>query len=122
MSLTLRALLTVFSALFLVMIFRLVAKGRLQLKYSLLWMALGVLLIVAAIFPGAVSWLSSALGVGLTSNFVFLSGIVFLMGLCLSLSVIVSWQARDIRSLVQRLALLEKDLDLRNEDVGDRRH
>lgn len=108
MSMMLRLFLLVFSALFLFVIFRLVAKGRLQLKYSLLWIALGMLLIIASAFPGLVSWLAQILGVGLTSNFVFLVGVIFLMGVCLSLSVIVSWQARDIRSLVQRLALLEK--------------
>lgn len=115
MSPKLRLLLIIFSILLLVMIFRLVSKGRLQLKYSLLWMAMGVLIIIAALFPGLVIWLSGILGVGLTSNFVFLAGIVFLMGVCLSLSVIVSWQARDIRSLVQHVALLEKEKNDRAE-------
>jgi hypothetical protein len=43
---------------------------------------------------------------------------VFLVVTCLSLSVIVSWQARDIRSLVQQVALLRKELEEHAEGEG----
>jgi hypothetical protein len=42
---------------------------------------------------------------------VFLIAIIALVGICLSLTAIVSWQSRDIRLLIQRVALLEKRLD-----------
>lgn len=108
MSMTLRVATIIFVVIFLIEVFRLIKHGRLLLKYALLWMAIALLLVICAVFPGFVSSCSELLGVGLASNFVFLVGLVCLALVCLSLSVIVSWQGRYIKNLVQRLALLEK--------------
>lgn len=108
MSMTLRVVTIVFFAIFLIEVFRLVRHGRLLLRYALLWMVIALLLVICAAFPGIVSSCSDLLGVGLASNFVFLVGLVCLGLVCLSLSVVVSWQGRYIKGLVQRLALLEK--------------
>jgi hypothetical protein len=118
MTMMLRVVLMVFSATFFVAVIRMVARDRLQLKYSLLWLLMSVLLMLSALFPNIVSGLAHALGFELTSNFVFMAGFVFLVVTCLSLSVIVSWQARDIRSLVQQVALLRKELEEHAEGEG----
>ena len=111
MTSVLRAVLVVFSLLFVVAVLRLVSRGRLRLKYSLLWMGLGLVLMVCAVFPGLVSTVSRALGFGLASNFVFFVALVGLLGISLSLTVIVSRQAEMIRSLVQQVALLAKRVE-----------
>ncbi|MBP3885361.1 MAG: DUF2304 domain-containing protein [Olsenella sp.] len=111
MPLILRLVLFVFSLVFFFAVFQLVRKERLQLKYSLMWMVLSIVVLLCAVFPNAVGAVSKALGVGVASNFVFLAGFVILIGICLSLSVIVSWQAKDIRCLVQQVALLNKRLE-----------
>ncbi len=111
MSAALRIFLLAIAIVFLIEVFRLVSAGKLQLKYSLLWMLLSLILIVCAIFPGIVSAFSSLMGFQAPSNFVFLVSIVGLLGICLSLTVIVSWQARDIRQLIQRVTLMQQDLD-----------
>ena len=116
MSIVLRIGLTLGSIVFLCVVVRLVLRGKLQLKYSLLWMFLSLAVFVAALFPNLVSKISGLLGIDVTSNFVFLAGFIFMFGICLSLSVIVSWQARDIRSLVQQVALLSKELDDRKQE------
>lgn len=119
MSIVLRVILIVLSLVFLVAVIRLVSQKRLQLKYSLMWLLMGVLLLVSALFPRIVSLIAHAAGVELTSNFVFIAGIVFLMGISLSLTYIASWQSHDIRQLVQRVALLEKRIgELENKDDG----
>lgn len=115
MSTAFRIILLTFSVAFLLAVVRMVAKERLQLKYALLWMLLGVALVVCAVCPSLVVFFSDLVGAQVTSNFVFTVGFVFLIAVCLSLSVIVSWQARDIRSLVQQVALLRKRL----EDLDD---
>lgn len=112
----LRAVLVLFSVLFVVEVLRLVSRGRLRLKYSLLWMALGLVLFVCAIFPGLVGMVSHALGFGLSSNFVFFVALAGLLGISLSLTVIVSRQADSIRTLVQQVALLKKQLAERDAD------
>lgn len=110
MSITLRILLVAFSLLFLTVIVRLVAGSRLQLKYSLLWILFGLVLLVCAMFPDLVGILSHAAGVEMPANFVFLIWLALLTFISVSLTIIVSWQAHDIRSLIQRVALLEKQV------------
>lgn len=110
MSLQLRVFVLVFSVVFLASIVRLVMRKRLLLKYALLWMLIGVLLIFCAVFPHVVSRASHAVGIAMPSNFVFFVGLACLGGIALSLSVIVSRQANQIRRLLQSTALLEKRL------------
>lgn len=111
MSVALRIFLLAIAVVFLIEVFRLVSAGKLQLKYSLLWMLLSLVLIICAVFPGLVYACSDLLGFQSPSNFVFLVSIIGLLGICLSLTAIVSWQARDIRQLIQRITLMQDDLD-----------
>ena len=125
MSITLRVVLIVFALAFFFEIFKLVSRGKLQLKYSLLWMVLSLALMLCAVFPDLVGYFSDFLGIEAPSNLVFLIAIVALVGICLSLTAIVSWQSRDIRLLIQRVALLEKrlgepDASSEEDDEADR--
>lgn len=117
MSLTLRILMIAFCLIFLFVVLRLVAKGKLQLKYSLLWVVLTLTLLICSIFPQIVVFLSDLFGFDKPSNFIFVVGFFLLMTLVLSLSIIVSWQSQYIRSLVQTVALLKKDIaEAENKD------
>ncbi len=120
MTSQLRLSLIILSAVFMIVVIRLVRRGRLQLKYSLLWLLIGCTFIICAVFPGVVTFFKGLFGIALTSNFVFLAGLGGLFLVCLSLTVIVSWQARDIRMLVQRIALLEHDLGVDEADARRR--
>ncbi len=111
MTVALRIVLIFVALAFLIEVFRLVSAGKLQLKYSLLWMLLSVVLIICAIFPGIVYFFSDLLGFQTPSNFVYLVSIIGLLGICLSLTVIVSWQARDIRKLIQEVTLMQDSLE-----------
>lgn len=94
--------------LFALFVIRLVARGRLLLKYSILWFVITCALLAVAIWPYPVYALSSALGFLSPSNFMLLLGILCLLAVCLSLSVIVSGQASKIARLNQRLAQLDR--------------
>ena len=111
MSLVLQVVLIIGTILFLLAVLRSVRHGHLDLKYSLLWLLLGVILLLCAIFPGIVIFFTNVLGIGLPSNFVFMAGLLATLVICMSLTRIVSSQGRKIRSLVQHVALLEKRLD-----------
>lgn len=120
MTIVLRVSLLAFAVGFTAIVLWLVAGGKLRLKYSLLWMALATILILCALFPRVVSWLTHLVGIATPSNFVFLVGLVCLLGIALALTAIVSWQARDIRTLIQRVSLLEKRLDDRGNGKKSR--
>lgn len=96
---------------FFAYVISLVAKNRMLLKYSLLWMLLTIFAAICAIFPAPIYHLSTLLGFETPSNFIFFMGLLLLMAICLSLSVIVSGQAIKIKNLVQEQALLQKRLE-----------
>jgi len=116
----LNIILIVVCVLFLISVIVSVHKGKLELRYSLLWMILGVLGLLVAVFPAAANSLSHILGFELTSNFVFCGALVFLMAICLSLSKAISKQSEQIRTLTQELALLKKENEkVSPEENGD---
>lgn len=102
---------TFVSFIFLLCIMRLVHKKKLLLKYSLLWLALGLLIIFTSLFPGLIYQLAPVFGFQLASNFLYLLAIFFLLAITLSLSIVASKQATYINAIVQEIALLEKEIN-----------
>jgi hypothetical protein len=120
MTMQLRVAMLVFAVVFLLIVVKSVSHGRLQLKYALMWLLLALLIIIAAVFPDIVNALAHLLGFQLSSNMVLLLGLIAALALCLSLTIIVSWQSRDIRTLVSRVSLLEKQLYEHQKDVREK--
>ena len=111
MSIIIRVCAAAFFLLFLGFVLGLVSKGKLQLKYSLLWMVLCAAILVCDAFPSIPSWFSGLLGFVTASNFILIVAIVILFAICLSLSVAVSRLVIAVKNLTQRVALLEEDLE-----------
>ncbi len=103
-------------------VIHLVKHERLQLKYSLLWLAFGATVLVLALIPGPLFALGRMLGFETTSNFIFFTGFIFMLLIALSLSAIVSKQAVAIKNLTQRIAIIECEIDCshRGHDAHDR--
>lgn len=122
MSLVLRCFVAILCLLLFIIVIRLVAKERMLLKYSLLWLFLAVTLFCSALFPEVVFSISAAFGFITPVNFIFLIGLFCLLAISLSLSVVVSRQTIAIKNLVQKLALIEYEKDGVNEErkpMGD---
>ena len=96
---------------FLVYVLRLVSKGRLLLKYSLLWILLCTVALICDAWPQLVYFISDSIGFVTPSNFIFLCAIVLLLAICLSLSVAVSRHVIAVKNLTQRVAILDKELE-----------
>lgn len=111
MSVALRVFVVVFCVLLLTYVCHLVSREKLLLKYSLLWLALGVALFIAALFPKGLFELSTLFGFENASNFIFFLGLFILLLISLSLSVIVSKQTIMIKNLTQRIAIDEMHND-----------
>lgn len=107
-----------FCILLAIYVIRLVIRKRLRLKYSLMWLTLSLLALICAIFPQPIYQFAHILGFAVPSNMVFFLAIFFLLALCLSLTVIVSWQARDIRQLIQEIAVINNELEHMASDGG----
>lgn len=102
---------SVFGLLLLIYVVRLVSRRKILLGYSLLWMLLSFILIVCPIFPEPIFQLASLMGIELPSNFIFILAIICLMLIALSLSVIASKQTAYSKTLIQEVALLNKEIE-----------
>lgn len=106
----LQIFLIVISLVFMIYIFALVRREELELKYTLAWCFLGLILVIIAIKPVLVLLLTRALGMELPANTVFLMGIFCIMVILLTLTVAVSRTSVRTKRLIQELALLKGEI------------
>lgn len=105
MSPVLRIELILLAITFLFIVVRNVNKRNLQLKYSLIWILASVILVVMAFSPRLVFRVTHFLGIETPSNFIFLLSIIWLIGMNLSLTVIVSRQSDKIKRTIQMISI-----------------
>ena len=108
MSPVFQGLLLVGDLVFLFLIFVMVKNGRLSVRFSLPWLALGAGMLVLAIWPEAAKILRSLVQVEVVSNMVFIMLFCFVLLVLLSLSIGVSQLADKCKRLTQENAILEK--------------
>ena len=107
----LRIVLLVASLIALGIVCKQVFDKKLSLRYSFLWIILALVILVCAIFPVIPYRLSDLCGFVTPSNFILVVAVLFLLAICLSLSVVVSKLQKRINTLVQEVALLKKEND-----------
>lgn len=104
---------------FLLYAVRQVKKGQLLLRYSLMWLFLGALLFVVALFPLPIFEISRLLGFNTSSNFVFLAAVFFLLLIALSHAKAISRQTIQLKKLTQRQAILEMKHEIENDSASE---
>ena len=101
----------------LCIIFTLLKRGLMSVKYSLLWLLLAVALVIAAAFPYVIYVLRDVLSIEMPVNLVFLLMFCFVLVVLLSLSIAITQLAEKCKRLTQANAILEKrvrDLEEKN--------
>ena len=92
----------------LLTIFAFLKRGLMSVKYSLLWLALAVGLVIAAAFPYVIYVLRDVLSIEMPVNLVFLLMFCFVLVVLLSLSIAITQLAEKCKRLTQANAILEK--------------
>lgn len=80
----------------------------LNLKYTLLWIISGTLMLVVAIFPKIMIIITSLLGIVDVTNGLFALMLFFVLIILMSITAIVSKMKEKNKQLIQQCALLEK--------------
>ena len=106
MSLKFQAFMILGALVLLIIIFVLLKRGKMTVKYSLLW--LGLSLTVFAVCPYVVYVMRDILGVEMPVNLVFMLMFCFVLLVLLSLSIALCQLAEKSRRLTQATAILEK--------------
>ena len=101
------------------MIVWLIKHKKIEVKYSIIWLAFSATMILFALFPYLVLVLGDISGVANPVNFIFMTLFVFILLIMLSVSAVISGFSTKIKRLAQANALLEKrvrDLEKKLEE------
>jgi hypothetical protein len=93
---------------YLIFIIHLLKKKKLNLKYTLLWLIAGVVLLIVTIFPNLMYSISNILGIKTPVNSALILASMFIIVILITITSIVSGLNNNLRVLTQEVALLEK--------------
>ena len=103
----LRLIMLILIAVLFIFFIMMLRKGKMDLKYCLVWLFGLFGIAVFCIFPGLLFGLSNLLGIEIAVNTLFLVCIAFLACICISLTIVVSRLSNRLRQLAQNIAILE---------------
>ncbi len=89
---------------------QLLRRGRIPVKFSILWFIVAVILLVVGIFPNFIVLISTRIVFISMSNMLVGILIFLLFAMCIALTVIVSGQATKITLLIQEVSMLKKKI------------
>lgn len=90
-----------------VIIFAILKKGRIPLKFALVWFIPATIILLISIMPTLLEKLTIFLGFQTISNMIVGLLFVVLIFICISLTIIVSGQKTKITLLIQEISLLK---------------
>lgn len=108
MNIQLRIVLLIAVCVYFFSIFYFLRKKSLALKYTLLWLFWGLMMLVVLVFPGLLDIAVGWLGIYSPVNGIFAVVLFGVLVILISLTSIVSKQSEKIRILIQYNAELEK--------------
>lgn len=118
MSQKLQLVMLVAMVLYFYILYHLLKNKRLNLKYTLLWIFAGFLMLLTALFPDALFYVSAAIGIVVPSNALFAMILFFMIIMLMMLTSIVSKLNEQVKRLTQSLALLEKRVRDQEQGAG----
>lgn len=108
--------------MYLILIIHLLRKRKLDLKYTLLWLIASVVLLIVIMCPNLIYFISDILGIQTPINSAIILGCMFIVLILITLTSIVSLLNRNIRVLIQEIALLQfkvKELSKKENDENN---
>ena len=108
MNLTLQIAMLLAVAVYFALLFYFLKKRRLNLKYTLLWIFSGFIMLILAVFSQVLNWLSALVGIYSPVNALFAIALFCIIIILMSLTAIVSKLNDRLTQMAQNVALLEK--------------
>jgi hypothetical protein len=96
-------------------IIELIRRHRLQERYALLWIATGSVMLLLALWRGALHAFAELVGIAYPPSALFMVAGLFVLVVLLHYSTVLSRLSEQNKALAQRLALLEGRLRERDE-------
>lgn len=86
-------------------VLRAIRKGKLLVRFSLVWLFIATGMVFAAAYPAAVTWMCGIVHIEKVSNLIYLLGILTLLGLSFQQTLLLSKQSDQIKRLTQSMSL-----------------
>jgi len=99
------------AVILLLSVFQLIRKKKLLEKYSLLWIASCILLIIVALWKGLLDRLSGLFGIYYPPSALFMTAILCGIVISLHFSVVISRLREQNNTLAQEIALLKQEVE-----------
>ena len=115
MNIRIQIIIGIIVVMALCVIVNMIRKKRLELRYALAWLIVGVGIFVLDCFPQLITWMARTLGIASPINMLFFLGFCFSLMIIFVLTVAVSRASIRIKELAQALALYEKRMDEKND-------
>lgn len=114
----LRIVLVIAVISYFIIILMFLKQKALALKYTLLWLAAGVVLGIMVIWPQSLTMFIHMIGITENMNGLFILCIAFLIIILMSITSIVSKQTEKIKCLTQTISKMEKRIrELEDKEV-----
>lgn len=111
MSMNLRISVLIFVILLVVSIFLILRKGKLSIRYAIVWLLACSIMLLLIIFPNILNLLIKLIGFEVQSNLVFSIFIVILLLINLSVTIILSSQKEKINLLIREVSMLKNQIN-----------
>ena len=111
MSVKLRISLLIFSIVLFIITTVILKRGRMPIKYSLLWYFSVIIVLAVSIFPSTLELVQNFFGFETLSNLIIGVLISILLFLTMALTVIISGQNKKIILLIQEISSLKSKLE-----------
>lgn len=108
MNIRIQIIVGVIVLLALCVIINMIRQKKLELRYALSWLGVGVAILILDCFPQLITWISKKVGIASPVNMLFFFGFCFSLMIIFVLTVAVSRMSIRIKELTQELALFEK--------------
>jgi len=99
------------SFIFIAIIFNLLRKKHISIKYALIWLFSAFIMLMTVLIPDLINKLSVFLGFATVASMLYSLMIIILLFITMSLTIIVTRQKEKIRLLIQEVSLLKEDIN-----------
>ncbi|MGX7025117.1 DUF2304 domain-containing protein [Vagococcus hydrophili] len=106
----------VFSICFLGFIIKLIRSATFTLEHSLMWLAIGIIMLLFSVFPKIPEYFADLLGFETMSNFLLVMAVFFSLAQLIIFTKHITKQTNDIKSLIQEVSILKEKIERKEKE------
>lgn len=111
MSLNIQLVIGILSVICVLSICNLVRRNKLDLRYGLIWILVGICVVILDFSPRLLEALTRFMGIELPINMLFFLGFCFSLMIMFSLTKTISDLVHKVKRLTQEIAILQKRIE-----------